>query len=100
MKEGIRRGLGLNDAGCAALLAILADTLDTNLVARSDLKTQQEVAGRIRTLLQEDPYPNRETIERIDQEFITRNLSPGGSADLLAVCYLLYFLEKEGEPDV
>ena len=100
LKEGIRRGLGLNDAGCATLLAILADTLDTNLVARSDLKTQQEVAGRIRTLLQEDPYPSLETIERIDQEFITRNLSPGGSADLLAVCYLLYFLEKEGEPDV
>lgn len=33
--------------------------------------------------------------EQLDLEFIEKNLSPGGSADLLAVCYLLYFLETE-----
>jgi len=32
-------------------------------------------------------------IEQLDQEFIQKNLSPGGSADLLAVTYFLHFLK-------
>lgn len=36
-----------------------------------------------------------EILHQLDLEFIEKNLSPGGSADLLAVCYLLYFLETE-----
>ena len=42
--------------------------------------------------LAEIPYPDRQRLERLDREFISLNLSPGGSADLPAICYLLYFL--------
>lgn len=93
LKEGIARGLSVNDAGCGALLALMTAAVDTNLIARSSLKTQQETAAEIRQLLDREPYPDRENLRRLDREFVEKNLSPGGSADLLAVCYLLYFLE-------
>ncbi len=95
LMEGLARDLSLNDAGCAALLAIMANSVDTNLIARGSLAIQQETAARLKTLLQENPYPDKEKLEQLDREFIEKNLSPGGSADLLAICYFLYFLQKE-----
>lgn len=93
LEEGIRRGLSLNDAGCAALLALLAATDDTNLIARSSRDAQLRIREEIRCLLQVDPFPSKETLNALDEEFIASNLSPGGSADLLAASYFLYFLK-------
>ncbi len=94
LREGISLGLSVNDAGCAALLALMAGSVDTNLIARSSMETWKETVAGLRDLLSREPYPNRETLEALDDAFIKRNLSPGGSADLLAICFLLYFLEK------
>ena len=94
LRQGLALGLGIDRAGAAALLAILAHTDDTNLIARSDWETQQAVARDIARLLEYDPYPQRETLEVLDQDFIRRNLSPGGSADLLALTWLLHFLSE------
>ena len=93
--KGIKEGKTLNVSGCAALLAIMTESVDTNLIARSDICTQREVTDKIRELLVETPYPERKQLEKLDQSFIKKNLSPGGSADLLAICYLLYFLLNE-----
>ena len=65
---------------------------DTNLIHRSDRQTQLEIQGQIAALLQNDPYPSREVLQRLDREFIEKNLSPGGSADLLALTYFLHFV--------
>ena len=43
-------------------------------------------------MLEENPFPSMADIEALDKEFIEKNLSPGGSADLLAMTYLLYLL--------
>ena len=95
LKAGVARGLSLNEAGCGALLALMTAATDTNLIARSNLRTWQETISRLKILLAENPYPDAETLQQLNQEFIQKNLSPGGSADLLAVCYLLYFLEQD-----
>ena len=34
-------------------------------------------------------------MEALDLRFRELNLSPGGSADLLAICYLLHFMKTE-----
>jgi triphosphoribosyl-dephospho-CoA synthetase len=44
--------------------------------------------------LANEPYPNEATLLEPDSKFIKKNLSPGGSADLLALTYFLYFLCK------
>jgi len=95
LEKGLEKGLSLNDAGCTALLALLASTQDTNLIHRSSLQTQQEVSASIAQLLQQNPYPSREVLEHLDDAFIAQSLSPGGSADLLALTYFLYLLARE-----
>lgn len=97
LKKGLDAGLSLNDAGCAALLHILCATEDTNLIARSDLDTARAVRHQIAALLDAAPFPARDILEQLDRQFIKQNLSPGGSADLLAATYFLYFLgDKHG----
>ena len=78
-----------------ALLHILSAEADTNMIARSSLETAEEIRGAIRELLQETPFPDRNTLEALDLRFRELNLSPGGSADLLAICYLLHFMKTE-----
>ncbi len=95
LREGIARGLSVNEAGCAVLLALITASADTNIIARGGIEIWEETVSRLKALLAENPYPARETLEALDREFQEKNLSPGGSADLLAICYLLYFLEKE-----
>ena len=92
LEQGLSQGLSLNDAGCGALLALITAAEDTNLIARSDRETQQKVVRQISQLLKESPYPEKEMLEQLDREFQEKNLSPGGSADLLALCYFLHFL--------
>lgn len=94
LETGLHEGLSLNDAGCATLLALLASTTDTNLIHRSSLQKQQTVAADIGTFLSQHPYPSREMLENLDDTFIGQNLSPGGSADLLAITYFLHALQK------
>ena len=84
--------LGLNRAGCGALLAILAQLDDTNLMKRSSPEAFRALQQKIRELIQNTPYPTAEILETLDDRFIAENLSPGGSADLLAASFFLLFL--------
>lgn len=95
LRKGLQDGRTINESGAAALLAIMTESVDTNLIARSDICTQREVVDEVKKLLSENPYLDVETLNQLDQKFIKKNLSPGGSADLLAICYLLYFLEND-----
>lgn len=96
LRQGLAKGLSLNDAGCVALLHLLAATDDTNLIHRSNYETQQQIRRDMNAMLEKDPFPTLSVIEELDRDFIRRNLSPGGSADLLAATYFLYFLECSG----
>ena len=97
LERELSRGADINRAGSVALLELLCADTDTNLVARSDLQTQKEVTEQIRCLLAETPSPDEAAIADLDRQFIEKNLSPGGSADLLGLCYLLHFLKEARE---
>lgn len=94
LRQGLANGLSLNHAGCIALLHLITAIDDTNLIHRSNRKTQLQVKLDLSNWLKENPFPDLDAIEKLDAEFIERNLSPGGSADLLAVTYYLHFLDK------
>ena len=62
---------------------------------RSDYETQQRIARETAALLEKDPFPGEAVLRKMDAAFIEKNLSPGGSADLLALAYFLHLLKKE-----
>ena len=93
LRKGLEQGLSLNDAGCVTLLHLITAAEDTNLIHRGSRQTQLSIQRQIAALLKEDPFPAIEQIEALDKEFIEQNLSPGGSADLLALTYFLHFLK-------
>ena len=65
------------------------------MIARGGLDAQREAAARLAVLLDTEPYPSAGTLRELDRAFTARNLSPGGSADLLALCWMLHFLREE-----
>lgn len=95
LEAGLARGLSLNDAACCALLSILAGTTDTNMIHRGGIASQKQKAEEIAALLEKEPFPGRETLEQLDDSFIRENLSPGGSADLLAMTLMLHLLKGD-----
>ena len=93
LEEGVSLGFSLERAGCGALLAMLTATADTNLIARSDRQTAAAITRQVALLIAKDRYPDRQTLEGLDEVFVSKNLSIGGTADLLAATYFLYFIK-------
>lgn len=94
LEDGLAQGRSLDEAGSAAMLTLLAHTVDTNMISRGGIEVQREESSRLMELLAEHPYPDEDVLSALDRDYIRRGLSPGGSADLLAVCYLLHFLRE------
>ena len=92
LEEGVLAGFSLERAGCGALLAMLT-CADTNLIARSDRDTAKTITRHVALLLARNRYPDQAALEQLDALFVEKNLSPGGTADLLAATYFLYFLK-------
>lgn len=83
LEKGLANGHSFNEALCRSLLAIMAATPDTNLIHRGGMEAQNWVWE----ILKANPNP-----ADLCPEFEKRNLSPGGSADLLAAACFLHFL--------
>lgn len=85
------KGLSANDAGVLTLLHIIAGSVDTNIIARSDYETFRKVQAQIQSMLDSgiDKRDFIAEIRTLDQEFIDMNISPGGSADMLALTYFV-----------
>lgn len=97
LEAGLAQGKTVDEAGSAALLSMIAHTEDTNLIARGGIGRQKRAAAELQALLRQEPYPARAAVEALDRAYIEENLSPGGSADLLALCFLLHFLKEAAE---
>lgn len=92
LEQALAAGAGLEQAGLAALTALIAGVTDTNLLARGGPEGARWAAGAAARL--SSPLPAREELEALDREMISRRLSPGGCADLLAICYFLHFISQ------
>ena len=86
----LAEGLSMNDALAFTLIHIMAVSCDTNIISRHDLATAHEVMNTAKSLISEGL--TLEKLHSLDAEFISRNISPSGSADLLAVTYFIYSL--------
>ena len=64
------------------LLRIMCDLDDTNVIYRTDLATAEEVKQEARVLL--DSF-SKAALKDMDRHYTTRNISPGGAADMLSL---------------
>ena len=92
LKKYLADGHNMNDALAFTLLHIMAVNFDTNIISRHNMQTLGEVFGAAREIIARGP--KLADIRRLDREFIARNISPSGSADLLAATYFLYALNS------
>lgn len=102
VNHGLRRlyqntSLNRNDRLIEVLFSLMSYCDDSNIISRHS----PDILAEIKTLSNgflENGGMNQENaysiVNEIDQQFIDRNISPGGSADLLAVTIYLGFLEN------
>ena len=91
------QGLPMNDALVDVLVTLITLNDDTNILSRHHLGVLHEVqatARRAEALGGMAAPEGRAAILQMDEDFIRKWISPGGSADLLAVTYFLYALER------
>lgn len=89
--------LKTDDRLLEALFLLMASSEDSNIIHRSNIETLQEVKKRAKEFLAQGGMKQPDAIQKITQfnkEFISKNISPGGSADLLSVAFLLAKMER------
>lgn len=91
-EKSLREGLSEQDALLKMLLALMAANPDTNVVSRGGLKGLkyvQRYAKRVLSIKNLSGEKLRKALIKMDNALIEKNISPGGSADLLAVGWVL-----------
>ena len=74
------------------LLRIMCDLDDTNIVYRTDYDTMLNVKTQARHLLEDFSEAG---IDDLNRDFVSRNISPGGSADMLALVVFLFGITRK-----
>ena len=73
------------------LLRIMCDLDDTNIVYRTSMETMREVQAEARRMLEHIPETTHfeAALQAMNTDYIRRNISPGGSADMLSLVVFL-----------
>lgn len=93
--EGPLPGSQMNDALTSTLLRLMSVVNDTNILYRKNLGTLHQVKQMAQVVLNAKNHEEKSGRYAALIEYCRREqVSPGGSADLLAVTVFFYFVEK------
>lgn len=98
LREAKAEGYDINQSMVKTLLLLMLHTQDSNVVYRGGLDGLiyvQKEAGRILRSQDLRTEQGMDEVRRFDKACIRRNLSPGGSADLLAFSVMLHLIFDE-----
>lgn len=97
LRKWLSAGFSLNDSAAMALLTLISEVDDTNMVHRGGPELAEKRKEQAKILLSAVTKENfKETLYTLDHQYMTENLSPGGCADLLAVSLMFHFLSVCG----
>ncbi|KYC51201.1 MAG: triphosphoribosyl-dephospho-CoA synthase [Candidatus Methanofastidiosum methylothiophilum] len=88
----------INKSSLHALIAIMSVAEDTNIISRNGIDAYYDVQKKASEILQVGGILTPIGLSKIldlEMDFLKRNISPGGAADLLSATLFYYFLEKE-----
>lgn len=100
LRRTLTEGYSFEMAMVQTLLTLMESTEDSNLVYRGGLKGLAFVQSHAAAILSHADLRKEEDLELVrafDEICIEKNLSPGGSADLLALTAMLYLFFEEVE---
>lgn len=86
----------VNLACVHVIMALIAHTEDSNILARTGmngLRYAKSEASQLLTWDLDNEVAFYDLVNQLDKDFIEKNISPGGAADLLAITLMLYLLE-------
>ena len=92
----INKQFSLNDLFLEIIVNLMAESEDTNVIIRGGIDSLKNVKSISRNFLKSGGMMQlgaREKLEKINEDFVKKNLSPGGSADLLAVSIFMGMIE-------
>lgn len=92
----LERGADFNGASVAALLHLIGQIDDTNMIHRGgvlEARRRRSEAAELYDILTVDTIIP--TVTALDESYICANLSPGGCADMLAVSLFLFLVLNE-----
>lgn len=92
------KDLTVNDRLVQTLITIMSKCEDSTILHRNNLECLELVQNISKSLLERGGVYNEEVIEEIyklNDIFISKNISPGGSADILAITVLLSLAKNE-----
>ena len=91
----LKEDFTLWQAGLITLLHYIAYTEDTNLIIRSDYQLACKIQKDLQKFLNHATYEEQLSIlPKLDHFFVSQNISPGGSSDMLALTYFFYFIQN------
>lgn len=96
MKDLMKEDIHINHILIQVLLNLMTKAEDSNILGRHDMETLEFVRDKAKASLRHGGYLTpygKIFVEEMDKYFIERNISPGGSADLLAITIMLNMLE-------
>ncbi len=89
LKEYLNKGHSLNDAGVYTLMRLIEKVYDSNVIRRGGMDKQRWIMDKAKEFNQKPALP---LARGLDKAFIEENISPGGSADLLAFTLFVYWM--------
>ena len=95
-RRAVSLGADENSSGLYTLISLIATVDDTSIYNRGGRDGVEFAREEAKKLLASGTLPTIDDYERLDAEFISRNLSPGGCADLLALSYFIVSLGNFG----
>ena len=86
LERALSEGKNRNDAGLAALLALMASVSDSNVLRRAGESVLEQMRREASSVFRID----HEALREMNERFVSANISPGGCADLLAAAWFIH----------
>lgn len=96
LRQFVQEGRPQNEAYIQTLLLLLSQVEDTNILSRSDSATLKEAQQQAKHILDRGGAFTPEGLQAVwdlNEDFIQKNISPGGCADLLILAIFLVRME-------
>ena len=95
-KQHMNEGYSQNLASIQALISLIAEVDDSNILFRSDLQTLRYIQNKFKKLKENGGVlkkSGRNEYKKLCKQMKEKSVSPGGSADLLAATHFFYNIE-------